>query len=99
MFKTINGGLNWYEQDMSQFNQGYIEDIHFINDITGWAIGAATKILFTTNGGGPLVSISNISNEIPNGFILEQNYPNQFNPVTKIKIHIPLYGNVSLEMY
>ncbi len=38
------------------------------------------------------VSIKEISNEVPDRFILFQNYPNPFNPLTKIKFRIPSNG-------
>lgn len=36
------------------------------------------------------VGIKEISNEVPDRFVLYQNYPNPFNPLTKIKFEIPL---------
>jgi hypothetical protein len=39
---------------------------------------------------GFVISVNNISSEIPNSYILYQNYPNPFNPVTKIKFQAPL---------
>ncbi len=38
--------------------------------------------------GSIVISIAQISSEIPGSFILHQNYPNPFNPVTKIKIEV-----------
>jgi hypothetical protein len=35
------------------------------------------------------IGIGNISENVPQNFILEQNYPNPFNPVTKIKFAVP----------
>ena len=37
--------------------------------------------------------------EVPKEYSLNQNYPNHFNPVTKIKYDIPLNGNVSIKIY
>lgn len=99
MLKTTNGGENWFMQNMSQFNQGFIHWIHFVNDTTGWAVGAATKILFTNTGGDPKVGIQNISNQIPNDFILEQNYPNPFNNSTNINFSIRERSLIKLEVY
>lgn len=36
-----------------------------------------------------IVSIQNISTEIPSSFSLRQNYPNPFNPTTKIRFDVP----------
>lgn len=36
---------------------------------------------------------------VPNKFSLHQNFPNPFNPVTKIRYDIPVSGNVNLKIY
>ena len=36
---------------------------------------------------------------IPDQFDLKQNYPNPFNPSTQIQYHLPIGGNVSLNVY
>ncbi|MBE2256610.1 MAG: T9SS type A sorting domain-containing protein [Ignavibacteria bacterium] len=45
------------------------------------------------------VGIQNLSNEIPNKFLLMQNYPNPFNPSTTIKFDIQKQGFVTLKVY
>jgi photosystem II stability/assembly factor-like uncharacterized protein len=53
----------------------------------------------TTNGGGPFVSVKQISSEVPKEFRLYQNYPNPFNPSTKIDYEIPVTAYVDISIY
>ncbi len=46
-----------------------------------------------------IVGIEPISNEIPNVFKLYTNYPNPFNPVTKIKFDIAKNTNAKIQVY
>lgn len=46
-----------------------------------------------------IVSVSQLGSEIPDKFELYQNFPNPFNPETKIKFDIPAAGNVKLTVY
>lgn len=45
------------------------------------------------------VDITKISTEVPNGFTLKQNFPNPFNPSTKISFSIPKESFTSLIIY
>ena len=45
------------------------------------------------------VGITQIGNNLPKKFALSQNFPNPFNPTTKIKFDVPRNGNVLLEVY
>jgi len=47
--KTINGGLNWFQQLSGSFGPS---KLFFINKDTGWAACQNTKLYRTTNGGG-----------------------------------------------
>ncbi len=47
----------------------------------------------------PVLGINQNINELPIGFILFQNFPNPFNPVTNIKYEIPRDENVSIKIY
>jgi hypothetical protein len=46
-----------------------------------------------------IVSVENISSEIPAEYKLEQNYPNPFNPTTTIQFSIPEQSFVKLEVF
>jgi len=45
------------------------------------------------------VGIQPVSTEVPAGFNLKQNFPNPFNPATKINFSIPSKGFASLKVY
>ncbi|MEO8514420.1 MAG: SBBP repeat-containing protein [Ignavibacteria bacterium] len=49
--------------------------------------------------GGILISVNQISTEVPRDFKLYQNYPNPFNPSTKIKFDIKKSSMVKLVIY
>lgn len=46
-----------------------------------------------------LISVRNISSEVPDKFSLSQNYPNPFNPQTKINFNIKNSGQVKLTVF
>lgn len=52
----------------------------------------------TKNVATPIVSVEN-ENDIVPGFELHQNFPNPFNPATKIEFQIPIDAQVTLKVY
>ncbi|MBK9227710.1 MAG: YCF48-related protein [Ignavibacteria bacterium] len=92
--KTTDGGVTWAKYKVGDRR---IREIEFINDNTGYLIGGGGMILKTTNGG--TVSIAGSSSEIPERFHLKQNFPNPFNPKTKIRYSLPVADNVKLSVY
>ncbi|MBM4157754.1 MAG: M28 family peptidase [Ignavibacteria bacterium] len=61
-----------------------------LGTLTGWCV----QIKYST-----AISVNTNNEEIPEKFILEQNFPNPFNPVTNIKYSIPRSSNVILKIY
>lgn len=99
MYKTTNAGVNWYQITSGTTNHIRAIDFNFSSNTTGYAVGNAGTILYTTNGGGAFVNLSTISSEIPDRFNLEQNYPNPFNPSTTISFEVPETGIMKLAIY
>jgi|WetSurMetagenome_2_1015567.scaffolds.fasta_scaffold37114_2 photosystem II stability/assembly factor-like uncharacterized protein len=97
ILKTTNGGLNWYYQTTNANN--FISANYFTSLNTGYVVGYSGTILKTTDGGGTLLGINSVSNQIPAQFSLLQNYPNPFNPTTNIKYQITNNSIVLLKIY
>lgn len=97
IYKTINNGLNWFQQTTPVPDTINIKDIFCINSQNAWAVPYSGTLLYTTNGG--VIGIWNISSEIPAQYTLSQNYPNPFNPNTKIRFAIPKQNYVKLSIY
>ncbi|MEP7147082.1 MAG: T9SS type A sorting domain-containing protein, partial [bacterium] len=95
ILKTTNGGVSWVNQPVAALS-GDLYDVMFINSASGWAVGQNGKIFYTNNGG---VGIKLNLNEVPRNFILKQNFPNPFNPVTYLEFGISDAGFVSLKIY
>ena len=94
IIKTTNGGEVWGKQDGPS---GGYSSIYFVDSLRGWA--GSGKLIATKDGGGPIMSMIQISNEVPKDFILYQNYPNPFNSITIIKFEIHKSSNVKLIVY
>lgn len=46
-----------------------------------------------------IINIENVTIELPNEYYLSNNYPNPFNPTTKIRYGIPIESNVKIAIY
>lgn len=98
--RTTNGGEDW--EWHIPFPDIHVPQwgIFFVDANTGYICGRYGMILKTTTGGPVLTNIlSQTGSEIPNEFNLSQNFPNPFNPSTKIRFDISHSGLTSLKVY
>lgn len=97
LFSTQNAGLTWQEQFSGTRNA--LLAIDFVNSEEGWVVGTRGTILMTSSGG--VTSIEEKTQKIvsPVSFELLGNYPNPFNPATKIRYRIAKAGSFRLTVY
>ena len=74
-----------------------LNDVYFLDDNNGWAVGDGGTIIKTGEG----VSFVNEEeiNEIPTNYSLSNNFPNPFNPSTKIRYSILEKSKVSIKVF
>ena len=94
ILNTTNSGESWNNQERGTTND--LLSIFFLDSLFGWISGEGGFILRTTNGG--VTFIDNEPNQ-PTDFILEQNFPNPFNPSTVISYQLPVGGNATIKVY
>jgi len=91
IYNTSDGGETWeIEQDLIS---NRLTDMVFIDSNTGWVVGRAGAILKYTNPNG--TTIEPVADE----YILANNYPNPFNPVTTIEFYVPKTLQANVKIY
>lgn len=88
VYNTTDSGKNWQHQ--KSYSTRSFSSIDFVNNKSGWIVGDYGTILHTTNGGVTFIEDSENFSSIPEGINIYQNFPNPFNPGTKIKIYLDL---------
>ena len=95
IYKSSDSGDNWIKQNIS--TKLTLNAIYFFDDNNGIAVGDSGLILYTSNGG--LTGVKGGDNFLPLNFVLEQNFPNPFNPSTVINYQLPKATHVSLKIF
>lgn len=95
VFLSLDHGTTW-----STLNDG-LDNL----DVHALAIAPDGSLLAGTIGGGVFKrdASTDVSNEtiegLPKEFTLEENYPNPFNPTTRIRYALPVQSQVNLSVY
>ena len=98
---TEDGGATWRDVvDLNIVTARQTYDVMVDRKGYTWLACGASEIY----KGVPTVDVKLVDNNLPNKFMLQANYPNPFNPSTKIKYSIPLDVNseasiVTLKVY
>jgi hypothetical protein len=105
IYYTSDGGENWVLQS-TRFMDYRTWSISMFDNTTGWVAGKYGQsgypergiILKTTTGGASFIEEIEID-ESPTHCYLNNNYPNPFNPSTKIRYSIPLSSKVVIKVF
>ncbi len=99
ILRTSDGGISW---DSLQSNTDKeLFSLFLLNKDTGFAVGNSGIVLKTINGGGTgfPVSVKEPSDHLPADFMLHQNFPNPFNPSTKINFSANKKAFIKIEVF
>lgn len=92
LLRTTNGGIAWMRDTL----QVPMRDFSLLSNNVAWAVAGGGKVYIYDS----TISSANIGEYLgrPHQFILNQNFPNPFNPLTKIRYSISSPGKINLKV-
>ena len=96
-YQTRQSGATWELRGQQEYILHH-NRLFFTDTSKGWLVGDGGIILHTTNGGVSFVEEEQID-KIPNSVLLSQNYPNPYNPSTKIQYSVPQSSQVVIKVF
>lgn len=91
---SFDGGDNWVSSPVT--DNVILNSVDFSDSLHGWAVGNNGAILKYV---GNKVNIINEATNVPGNFNLQQNFPNPFNPSTKIGYSFKGNKFISIKIY
>ncbi|HEX2786588.1 MAG TPA: T9SS type A sorting domain-containing protein [Ignavibacteria bacterium] len=94
--KSTNGGLSWIEMNTAGISAlKSIDALVSGENIYGYSVSAFGEIIRLQQ----TVGIKNLNSDIVFQYKLEQNFPNPFNPETKIRFHVKSNDLIQIKIY
>ena len=96
IYFSSNNGTSW-----ASINQGFpaYPNLHTLLITNNYIYAGTSSYSVWRRPLSEFTSIKNTSNEIPDKYILSQNFPNPFNPSTNISYELPTNGFVKLIVF